>query len=392
VRLLHVGRALQKLGEVNLVVACDSVEAETVEKASSEFQVYCRVKTLATPPDGLRGRINWWLDPRSLNLYSCVADAHGGARVCDGLTNFDLIWINGLRVANMFGLWAWPRSVLDIDDVPSAYELTGWRKADRLTDRLKAGARMLPLRRRERLLPERFTTLAVCSEADRQYLGGGNHIHVIPNGFERPTAEPHRQSVTPPRLGFIGLFSYPPNLKGVQWFLRECWPRIKRDIPDVHLRLVGKDSDALPKDTGPDVERLGWMADPSDEIATWSAMIVPIQLGAGTRVKVAEAFSRKVPLVSTRLGAYGYDVADGKELLLADTPAAFARACIHMIREPGEAATMAQRAWKLFLNNWTWDVIAPRVWSAAKHCLRLSAAINEHRNSSDRLARFLRAP
>jgi glycosyltransferase involved in cell wall biosynthesis len=142
---------------------------------------------------------------------------------------------------------------------------------------------------------------------------------------------------------------------------------------------VGKDSDALPKDTGPDVDRLGWMLDPSDEIATWSAMIVPIQLGAGTRVKVAEAFSRKVPLVSTRLGAFGYDVADGKELLLADTPAAFARACIHMIREPGEAATMAQRAWKLFLNNWTWDAIAPRVWSAAEQCLRLSAAINEHR-------------
>src|SRR5215469_11937345 len=109
VRLLNVGRALQKLGEVKLVVAYESVEAETVEKTSNEFQVYCGVQTLVRPPSGLRGRINWWLDPRSLNLYSSVADAHDRARVCDGLTNFDLIWINGLRVANMFGLWAWPR-------------------------------------------------------------------------------------------------------------------------------------------------------------------------------------------------------------------------------------------------------------------------------------------
>jgi hypothetical protein len=52
-----------------------------------------------------------------------------------------LIWINSLRVANMFGLWCWPRSVLDIDDIPSNYELTRWRNGDRLMDRLKGGAR-----------------------------------------------------------------------------------------------------------------------------------------------------------------------------------------------------------------------------------------------------------
>jgi glycosyltransferase involved in cell wall biosynthesis len=140
---------------------------------------------------------------------------------------------------------------------------------------------------------------------------------------------------------------------------------------------VGKDSDDASKTAEPDVDSLGWIADPAEEIATWSAMIVPIRLGAGMRVKIAEAFSRKCPLVSTRFGALGYDVADGKELLLADTPDAFARACIHMIREPAQATAMSECAWQQFLDKWTWDVVAPRVWAAAEHCLRLSAEVKE---------------
>jgi glycosyltransferase involved in cell wall biosynthesis len=373
-RLLQVGRALQNVGEVNLVVADYGGGTEALEKTSSEFQVYSSVDVLDLPRNELRRRLKWWLTPRSLNIYSCIAEERGRIRVCNALSNFDLIWINSLRVANMFGLWCWPRSILDIDDIPSTYELTKWRNADRVMDRLKAGARLFPMRRDESFLRERFSVLGVCSEADRRYLGGGSRIHVIPNGFERPAVEPHRQPVTPPRLGFIGNFKHPPNFHGVQWFLRTCWDRINCKAPGARLRLVGQGSDSILEIASSDVDSLGWVMDPSEEIATWSAMIVPIRLGAGTRVKVAEAFSRKVPVVSTRLGAFGYDLTNGQEVLLADTPEAFVSACVQLIQAPVEAATMAERAWQLFLNKWTWNAIVPRVCEAAQQCLSLSRA------------------
>jgi glycosyltransferase involved in cell wall biosynthesis len=175
------------------------------------------------------------------------------------------------------------------------------------------------------------------------------------------------------------LFSYKPNLDGIHWFLRECWPGIKREIPGARLRLVGKDSDGLLQPTAAGVDCLGWIADPSEEIATWSAMIIPVRFGAGTRVKVAEAFGRKCPLISTRLGAFGYDVADGRELLLADSPEAFSAACVQLIRDPSAATAMAARAWRLFLDKWTWDAIRPRVWAAAEHCLRLDGNASDQR-------------
>ena len=386
-RLLHLGRALRELGEVSWVIACDDHDSQTEERTRREFSVAYTVSTEQVSR-GFRDRLKWWLDPTFQDPSGSVAKECDRAHLVQSLGNFDLVWVHSVRTANMFELWRWPHSVLDIDDIPSTYELRVFGNSSRIMDRLKAGARVVTWRRREKFLRQRFTVLGVCSEVDRQYLGGGSHIHVIPNGFERPQVEPKRKPVTPPRLGFIGLFSYAPNLEGVRWFMKKCWPKIKKEIPNVRLRLIGKDSSGPLRPADPDVDGLGWIADPAEEIASWSGMIVPIRLGSGTRVKVAEAFSRKCPLISTSFGARGYDLANGNELLLADTPEAFTGACIYMIKNPQEAAAIAQRAWLRFVQDWTWDAVAPRVWDTAEHCLRLKYAKlhhTGHREGSDSL-------
>jgi glycosyltransferase involved in cell wall biosynthesis len=120
-----------------------------------------------------------------------------------------------------------------------------------------------------------------------------------------------------------------------------------------------------------DVEALGYLVDPADEIATWSAMIVPVIHGAGTRVKIADAFSRKCPVVSTHLGAHGYDVRNGRELMSADDPKQFAAACVSLVRDRAAANAITAHAYKAFLEKWTWDAIAPRVWAAAEDALQL---------------------
>jgi glycosyltransferase involved in cell wall biosynthesis len=223
------------------------------------------------------------------------------------------------------------------------------------------------------LLGNRFTVLAVCSELDRRYLqslGVTTPMHVIPNGSERPGAVPVRNREMPPRIGFMGIFDYPPNAAGVRWFVKECWPRIKREVPDARLRLVGRDTDGPARPVGPDIDALGWLSDVAPEASTWCAMIVPIHVGAGTRGKISHAFSMKVPVVSTTLGAYGYDAQNGDVMHLADSAQPFAEACIRVVRDPAAAEAMAERAWHAFLERWTWEAIRPRIWAAAEDCLR----------------------
>jgi glycosyltransferase involved in cell wall biosynthesis len=365
---------LQQIGEVTIaVVSSDSAKRGVVEQTAIEFDIHPPIRVLVPPNRSVTERMRRTLDPRHMNVHGCVAYFADRAQLLAQLPGVNLVWVLNSRTPNILQHWRWPKSVLDLDDIPSIFQRSRQQTASKISERWRAGIESHVSRRRERFWQQRFGALAVCSEADRQYLGGGPHIHVIPNGFARPLQEPVRRPVDPPRIGFIGLHSYAPNLEGVRWFVRECWPLIKRSVPNARLRLVGKDTDGPLKPAAPDVDALGWVADPADEIATWSAMIIPIRSGAGTRIKIADAFSRKCPVVSTTLGAYGYEVRNGEELVLADRSEDFSGACVSLVRDPQRGSAMADRAWQKFLERWTWESIAPRVRAAAEYALRRSS-------------------
>ncbi|MEQ1849949.1 MAG: glycosyltransferase family 4 protein [Chthoniobacteraceae bacterium] len=375
-RALNVARALRQIADVEVfVVGGEGKEDEWNASAEKEFRVAGSAGLSSRPNLGVLRKLRWALDPRSEYPHGCGADAESKERLASLAGQFDLIWFCKLRTPNMFPRWKWNCSVADIDDVPSNFEESMLRSARRLRERLNARRRLYSWRRRDQLLGDRFTVLGVCSDADRKYLqklGVTAPLHVIPNGFDRPTRTLKRQNSSPPRFGFIGIFDYEPNLGGIRWFAENCWPLVKAAVPDARLRLVGRYSDGPLKPAGPDVDGLGWVEAADEEITTWSAMVVPVQVGAGTRGKIAQAFSLKCPIVSTDLGAYGYEPQDGREMYLANSAEDFANACIRTIREPVEAAAMAERAWQLFLEKWTWEAIRPCVWAAAADCLRLS--------------------
>jgi glycosyltransferase involved in cell wall biosynthesis len=374
-RALHIGRALQQVGQVTLsVVNSDPPEPQNLRESAAEFSLAPPVVAQPTGRGGVLGRLRRAADPRYLDVHGCAALPVERQRIAALISAHDLVWIMNSRTPNLLQRWNWPKSHLDIDDVPSTYLRARAEAATTPLQRWKARVQQALLRRRERLYPQRFTTLSVCSEEDRAYLGNWDMIHVIPNGFTLPSTTPVSQPVSPPRIGFIGLFSYPPNLEGVRWFLDQCWPALRQAVPGVRLRLVGKETDGPLRPRDPDVDALGFVSDPAAEIATWSAMAIPIRVGGGTRIKIAEAFSRKCPVVSTRLGAYGYAVEDRRHLRLADSSGDFVQACVDLIRDRKAAAAMAEFAWSEYLNRWTWDAIAPRVTAAAEDCLRRSAA------------------
>ncbi len=374
VRSLNVLRALKQLGSVEVVILDEENRSGDLISTPCEFTVAYALETKKRPNEGFIEKLRWTLDPRSDYPHGCGVEHKAMRRVLDSLNEFDLVWFYTLRSANMFPNAAWLRSVVDIDDVPSTYERTTLQVGGP-GERFLARRRLFSWRRREKLLGDRFTVLAVCSEEDQQYLrrmGIKVPVHVIPNGFDKPCVEPVRIPAAPPRIGFLGGFRHFPNCEGIRWFVNKCWPHIKCEVPDARLRLVGQGSDGPLKPLGPDVDGLGWLTNPSDEIETWSVMVVPIRVGAGTRVKIAQGFSQKCAIVSTSLGAYGYGAKDGHEMYLADTAEAFANACIKAIREPEKATQMAERGWRNFLQKWTWEAIHPLVWAAAEDCLRLN--------------------
>ena len=78
-----------------------------------------------------------------------------------------------------------------------------------------------------------------------------------------------------------------------------------------------------------------------------SAYVVPLRIGGGTRLKIYEAMAMEKPIVSTTIGAEGLPARDGKELLLADTPEAFAAGVVRVITDESFARELAARGAKM---------------------------------------------
>jgi glycosyltransferase involved in cell wall biosynthesis len=373
-RCLNILRALQQMGTVEVVVLDSGSRESGLPPQAAPDLVSRRILAVTPRPNsGPFEKLKWTLDPRANYPHGCGVEQTAMQHILRDVKKFDLVWFFKIRSPDMFPNASWQNSVVDIDDIPSRYERAVLQKGGGTREYLSALRRLFSWRRREKLLGDRFTVLTVCSEEDRRYLrkiGIKVPVHIVPNGFERPAVEPVRAPTAPPRIGFIGLFDYLPNRDGVHWFVNECWQSIKRALPDARLRLVGSGSDGPLKPHGPDIDGLGWLENPSDEIRTWSLMVVPIRMGAGTRIKIAQGFSQKCPIVSTTFGAYGYGAENGREMYLADTAEAFSKACIQIIRDPGKTGEMAERAWNQFLEKWTWDGIRPLVWAVAEDCLR----------------------
>jgi len=353
---------LAKLGEVHLVLA-GSYEKFSYAK-QSDIDIMRPIRTYDFSPwiiEGIHERFRYELGSSYLNTYGARAKVEDRTSLRDLIDSYDLVWVHGLRVANGFDLWRWPRSVLDIDDIPSEVAKTKMRNAIGAKEKLRAMRQFLRWRRHEARILERFDAMAVCSESDRERFLTSSRVQVIYNGFDVPREVPKRQRYLPIRIGFVGSLEYAPNAEGLQWFLSEVWPRIFGKFPDITLRIAGKYSERKEWSNIYGVEGLGWVDDLDGEVDTWALTIVPIFEGGGTRIKISTAFSYKCPVVSTALGAYGYEVSDGNEILIANSAIDFGTACIRILDDQELGERLSENAWNAFLQKWTWNANGPRI-------------------------------
>ena len=374
-RTHHVRKALENVGDVDIVVLdAEGPEARRAVDSDTQAKIVEVAAVSSLRSKSFAGKLRWAFDSRSHHPQGQFIDSVSADKILGIVPKYDLVWFSKIRTASMISHWKWPNSVLDIDDVPSTRETSVLQGNCNYRQRALALFRRWVWRRRERHLSNRFSVLGVCSLQDKSYLEGlgiNAPIRVIPNGFDPPEKEVIRNPATPPRIGFTGLFDYYPNVEGIHWFVDKCWSSIRNLFPDARLRLVGRSSDGALKPAGPNIDGLGWVEDLDSEMATWSLMVVPILVGAGTRLKIAMGFSRKCPIVSTSIGAYGYDLEHGEDILLADKPDAFADACKRLILQPDAANTMAEKASRKFHANWSWNAITPAICKAAEDCLRI---------------------
>ena len=172
---------------------------------------------------------------------------------------------------------------------------------------------------------------------------------------------------------FVGATHYFPNEEGVLYFLREVFPLIQEKQPRFRFTVVGgKPPLSLVRYQSDAIEVTGYVNDVRPFMWESSVFVVPLRMGGGTRFKIVEAFAAGLPVVSTRLGAEGIPVEDGRELLLADTPAELAAAVLRVLADPGLAADLARAGHDYVRRHFDWAVIGAKLNAALAEIVKPS--------------------
>jgi GT2 family glycosyltransferase/glycosyltransferase involved in cell wall biosynthesis len=135
-------------------------------------------------------------------------------------------------------------------------------------------------------------------------------------------------------LVFVGGFQHPPNADAVAWFVRDIFPLLRREIPDLRFHVIGsKVPDAIRALADEHVLVHGFVEDIAPYMDGCRISVAPLRYGAGVKGKINTAMSYGLPVVATTLGVEGMHVRSGEDVLVADEAGAFAAAVARLYRD-----------------------------------------------------------
>jgi len=160
---------------------------------------------------------------------------------------------------------------------------------------------------------------------------------VVPHGVDANFyTPPLERSGDSKNILFLGNFQHHPNVNAVQNFMKHCWGRISKEVPDAKFYAIGfapppellglRSNRIIVQEGGAhsDVRKVYWRSD---------VFVAPIELGGGFRGKMLEALACGLPIVSTSLAAFGIDPVNGEEMFVTDDYSEFTEHVIRLLKD-----------------------------------------------------------
>ncbi|MDD3732751.1 MAG: glycosyltransferase family 4 protein [candidate division Zixibacteria bacterium] len=223
------------------------------------------------------------------------------------------------------------------------------------------------LKRFERKMAPLIDYHTTCSQPDRELLLENyprTRVDVVPNGVDTEYFQTTDDPVVPGQLIYVGGMTWFPNYDAMKYFIEDIWPLIIKELPHATLVHIGRQTSRefeKISQINPAVRFLGFADDIRPEITRSSVYIVPLRIGGGTRLKILDAFSMSSAVVSTSIGCEGIEVTDGKDILIADDPATFARKIITLCTDDELRENMKKQARLTAVTKYSWKIIAPKL-------------------------------
>lgn len=209
-----------------------------------------------------------------------------------------------------------------------------------------------------RLIPACDGIMAI-SPSDRQWIETqfpGIPVIALPFSIPLPASDPPAIDRLP-SFFHLGAMDWLPNEEAVRWLLSEIWPKVMALQPKVQLWLAGRSMPGHLLDHRQEgVHICGEVEDAKAFMMSHGVLVVPLRSGSGLRIKIIEAMSMGIAVITTPQGVRGIPAEHDRHLLVAETADTFAKAMLRLIEHPEEIQRLGRAAKALVAEHYTPEV------------------------------------
>jgi glycosyltransferase involved in cell wall biosynthesis len=218
----------------------------------------------------------------------------------------------------------------------------------------------------------------VCEDDRHAAIRGGgrraDRTFTVPNGVDIGRFVPCEEPTPEPEIFYVGSFRHVPNVLGFEILRREIMPRVWSSFPNARLRVVAGPQHEwfwrkfsrrdAPESFDRRIEIHGFVEDLRPLYARAAVVVAPLEVSAGTNIKVLEAMACGKALVTTPAGCAGLGLQDGYDALIRVDWADFARSVCDLLSEAALRRHIGAQARRTAEQRFSWTAIADHAYQS----------------------------